>query len=91
MKTLILTLGSARVHRPTNVAQGGEGGDGPPPLEVWVCWSIPKRFYLHWKALFYEWRCCWGACDVTINGRHLGCHQGLEIRVKQREMVIFFA
>ena len=30
-----------------------------------------------------------GACDVTNNGHHLGFHQGFEIRVKQREMVIF--
>ena len=33
------------------------------------------------------------ACDVTRNGRHLGCHLGfhqeLEIRLKQREKVIF--
>ena len=35
------------------------------------------------------------ACDVTSNGRHLGRHlglcQGLEIRLKPREMVIFCA
>ena len=30
-----------------------------------------------------------GVCDVTNNGRHFGFRQGLEIRVKQREMVIF--
>ena len=33
------------------------------------------------------------ACDVTRNGRHLGCylefHQELEIRLKPREMVMF--
>ena len=33
-------------------------------------------------------------CDVTNNGRHLGCHlrfyQELEIRLKPQEMVIFF-
>ena len=28
------------------------------------------------------------ACDVTNNGRHLGFYQELEIRLKQREMVI---
>ena len=28
------------------------------------------------------------ACDVTDNGRHLGFYQELEIRLKQREMVI---
>ena len=35
------------------------------------------------------------ACDVTRNGRHLGCHLGfhqeLEIRFKPREMAIFCA
>ena len=35
------------------------------------------------------------ACDVTSNGHHLGRHlelcQGLEIRLKPREMVIFRA
>ena len=35
------------------------------------------------------------ACDVTRNGRHLGCrlgfHQELEIRFKPREMAIFCA
>ena len=29
------------------------------------------------------------ACDVTDNGRHLGICQGLEIRLKPKEMVIF--
>ena len=37
----------------------------------------------------------WEACDVTNNGRHLGHHlgfyQGLEIRLKPREMVFFCA
>ena len=28
------------------------------------------------------------ACDVADNGRHLGFYQELEIRLKQREMVI---
>ena len=30
------------------------------------------------------------ACDVTNNGRHLGFYQELEVRLKQREMVISF-
>ena len=30
------------------------------------------------------------ACDVTNNSRHLGLYQELEIRLKPREMVIFF-
>ena len=72
-----------------------------PVLEVLICWSIPKRFYLQWKAfdLLYKIRyILWvvallGACDVTNNGlhigRYLGFYQGSEIRLKQREMVIF--
>ena len=36
-----------------------------------------------------------GGCDVTNNGRHLGRHLGfyreLEIKLKPREMVIFYA
>ena len=31
------------------------------------------------------------AYDVTSNGRHLGFHQELEIRLKPQEMVIFCA
>ena len=31
-----------------------------------------------------------GVCDVTNNGRHLGFYQGLEIRFKPREIMIFF-
>ena len=62
-----------------------------PPLEFLICWSIPKRFYLQWKAfdLLYRMRyILWvvallGAYDVTKNGRHLGgrlgFYQGLEI------------
>ena len=76
-----------------------------PVLEVLICCSIPKRFYLQWKAfdLLYKIRyISWvvallGACDVTNNGRNLGRHlgrhlrfyQGSEIRLKQREMVNF--
>ena len=30
-------------------------------------------------------------CYVTKNGRHLGFHQELEIRLKPREMAIFCA
>ena len=57
MKTLKLSIGGARLHRPTNVVKGGGGGGGDGTLlEVLVCWSIPKRFYLQWKAfdLLYE-------------------------------------
>ena len=45
--------------------------------------------YILWVVALLE------ACDVTKNGRHLGCHLGfyqeLEIRLKPREMVIFCA
>ena len=45
--------------------------------------------YILWVVSLLE------ACDVTNNGRYLGRHLGfyqeLEIRLKLREMVIFFA
>ena len=41
--------------------------------------------YILWVVALLE------ACDVTNNGRHLGFYQELEIRLKQREMVIFRA
>ena len=48
-----------------------------------------KMRYILWVVALLE------ACDVTKNGRHLGCHLGfyqeLEIRLKPREMVIFCA
>ena len=48
--------------------------------------SLKMRYILRAVALLE-------ACDVTRNGRHLGCHLGfhqeLEIRLKPREMVIF--
>ena len=56
----------------------------PPPLGFLICCIISKRIYLGggWVVLL-------GACDVTNNGRHLGLYQGLEIRLKPRDMVIF--
>ena len=73
------------------------GGGMEPPLWFLIFCSILKRFY-QWKAfdLLYKRRyILWvvallGACDVTNNGRHLGFYQGLEIKLKPREMVIFF-
>ena len=45
--------------------------------------------YILWVVALLE------ACDVTNNGRHLGRHLGfhqeLEIRLKLRETVIFYA
>ena len=91
-----------QIHTPTVVQRGGEGGWWMEPvLEFLICWSIPKRFYLQWKAfdLLYKIRyILWvvallGACDVTNNGRHLGRHlgfyQGSESRLTQREIVNF--
>ena len=44
--------------------------------------------YILWVVALLE------ACDVTNNGRHLDYHLGfykeLEIRLKPREMVIFY-
>ena len=51
---------------------------------------MPRLTGLRDKLYFMSGGAAGGACDVTNNGRHLGFHQGLEIRVKQREMVIFF-
>ena len=48
-----------------------------------------KMRYILWVVALLK------ACDVTNNcrrlGRHLGFCQGLEIRLKPREMVIFYA
>ena len=85
------------------MVQRGGGRVGWNPLEILICCSISKRFYLQWKAfdLLYKMRyILWvvallGACDVTNNGRHfgglVGFYQGLEIELNSREMVIFFA
>ena len=75
-----------QIHTATVVQRWGGGGGGMGCL---------KGFYLQWKAfdLLYKRRyISWvvallGACDVTNNG--LGFYQGLEIRLKPREMVIF--
>ena len=40
--------------------------------------------YIFWVVALLE------ACDVTNNGRHLGFYQGLDIRLKPREIVFFF-
>ena len=90
-----LTLGRARKFIPHRGTMGGGGME--PPLWFLIFCSILKRFY-QWKAfdLLYKRRyILWvvallGACDVTNNGRHLGFYQGLEIKLKPREMVIFF-
>ena len=101
MRTLILTLGRTRKFIPPPWYKGGRGGGGWMEREFLICWSIPKRFYLQWKAfdLLYKIRyILWvvallGACDVTNNGRHLGRHlgfyQGSESRLTQREIVNF--
>ena len=81
----------------TRGTRGGGGGGWNPSPAVLICCSILKRFYLKWKAfdLLNKMRyLLWvvallEACDVTKKGRHLGCYQELEIRLKPREMVIF--
>ena len=79
----------------------GEGGGWNPSPAVLICCSILERFYLKWKAfdLLNKMRynllvvALLEACDVTNKGRHLGrhlgCYQELEIRLKPRAMVIF--
>ena len=82
-------------HRGTR----GGGVTGTPSPEFLICCSISKRFYLQWEAFnpLYKMRyILWvvallEACDVTNNGRHLGFYQELEIRVKPREIVYFYA
>ena len=46
---------------------------------------LNKMKYILWVVALLE------ACDVTSNGRHLGRHLELEIRLKPREIVIFGA
>ena len=74
----------------------------PPPysLEFLICCSNSRRFYLYlqWKVFdllnktrYILWDgCTAGDLRLTSNGRHLGFYQELEIRIKPREMVIFF-
>ena len=57
---------------------------------MWKSFDLPyKVWYILGLVALLE------ACDVTNNGRHLGRHLGfyqeLEIRLKPREMVIFYA
>ena len=42
-----------------------------------------KMRYILWVVALVE------ACDVTKNGRHLGFHQEVEIRLKPREIFFF--
>ena len=46
---------------------------------------LTKMSYILWVVALLE------VCDATNNGRHLGFYQGLEIRLKPQEMVIFCA
>ena len=75
----------------------GVAGWNPFP-DFLICCSILKRLYLWWKTfdLLNKVRYILGmvamleASDVTNNGRHFGRHlgfyQGLEIRLKLREI-----
>ena len=72
------------------------GGGWNPSTDFLICCSISKRFYPQWKPFdplckmrYILWVVALlEACNVTNNGRHLGFYQELEIRLKQREMVI---
>ena len=93
-----------QIRTPT-VVQGLGGGGGGWNLypEFLICCCILKRFYLYWKAfdLFNKMKyILWvvallKACDVTNNGRHLGCNLGLyrelEIRLKCEKWYFFCA
>ena len=102
---LILPRTYKQIHTPT-VEQGGRGRgrvDRTSPQSFWYVTIFRNNFDLSGKTLifltkwgiFYGWWRCGKACDVTNNGRHLGCHLGfyqeLEIRLKPIGMVIFFA
>ena len=91
------------VHANSNPHRGtGGGGMEPLPPRILFCCSMSKRFHLQWKAfdLLNKMRyILWvvvllRACDVTNNdchiGHHLGFYQELQVRLKPREMVIFF-
>ena len=73
-----------QIHTPTVVQGEWMDPSPPPPVELLLCCSISKRFYLQWKAfdLLYKMRyILWlvallGACDVTNNGRNLSRHLG---------------
>ena len=81
-----LTLGRTRKFIPPPWYKGGGGvvDETPPQSYVEICCSISKRFYLQRKAfdLLNKMRyILWMValledCDVTHNGRHLGCHLG---------------
>ena len=78
---------------------GGEGGWLEHSLELLICFSISKRFYLQWKAfdLLNKMRyillvvTLLEVCNVTNNGHHLEFYQELEVRLKPREIVIICA
>ena len=86
-----LTLGRARKFIPHRGTMGeGEGWNPPKVFNILQYFEkilpsdlLYKRRYILWVVVLL------GACDVTNNGRHLGFYQGLEIRLKPREMVIF--
>ena len=78
-----LTLGRTRKFIPPPWYKGGRGGGWWNPSPE-LCCSISKRFYLQRKAFdllnkmrYILWMVALlEACDVTHNGRYLGCHLG---------------
>ena len=83
----------AQNHTPTVVRGWGVDGTLSGVLDMFQYFETILPFdllneerYILWVVALLE------ACDVTNNGRHLGRHLGfyqeLEIRLKQREMVI---
>ena len=102
-----LTLGRTSKFVPPLWNKGGRegGGDGTPPRSFSGYVTIFRNdfdlsgktlfFFLTKWGIFYGWCRCGKACNVTNNGRHLGCHLGfyqeLEISLKPLEMVVFCA
>ena len=82
-------------HTPTVVQAGRVDGTLPlsfryvavfPNDFTWKAFDLLNKMrYILWVVALLE------VCDATNNGRHLGFYQGLEIRLKPREMVIFCA
>ena len=103
----LLTVGRThKVITPPWYKWGGDGvwwNPLPWVFDMLKYTSISKTFCFHRKGFdlldkinYISWVVAlFGTCDVTKHGRHLGRHLGfyqeLEIRLKERELVIFCA